>query len=75
MPAARRTAMEYTSALKFMRQKAKFWKPQVRQENNDAPTGTRILDNSQNNFFPIIIITKLTKLLLESSTAEGNGVC
>lgn len=29
LPAARRTATEYTSALKFMRQKTKFWKPKV----------------------------------------------
>ena len=29
LPAARRTASEYTSALKFMRPKSKFWRPQV----------------------------------------------
>lgn len=30
LPAARRTASEYTSALKFMRPKSKLWKPQVK---------------------------------------------
>ena len=29
VPAARRTATEYTSALKFMRPKSKIWKPKV----------------------------------------------
>ena len=29
LPAARRTATEYTSALKFMRAKTRLWKPQV----------------------------------------------
>ncbi len=29
IPAARRTATEYTSALKFMRPKSKIWKPKV----------------------------------------------
>ena len=55
IPAARRIAMEYTSALKYMRPRSKLWRPKVKlcsaKTGEGLEVGFDLLSVNNNNIF------------------------